>query len=239
MNRKALFAAGLIGAVAAFASAQDDSTNAPAPDTSAPAVEQPVEAPPPDMSAPTDTQSTTSQKTTTTTTTTGPITGSVVEYQPGHTIVLRDASQKTVTYTLSPNVQIPSGVAVGRKVTIYTQPGSGNVVSRVTTVGMTSDGRMKTTTSETSTAPSGAMTRTKTVHVMGTVQTYEAGKSVTLTRPDGSTVTYMINDQSQLPADVAVGKKVTVTTTTMSGQPVIQRMTYTTRTTTTTSVQPH
>jgi hypothetical protein len=29
--------------------------------------------------------------------------------------------------------------------------------------------------------------------------TYEAGKSVTIVRPDGSTVTYSINDQSQLP----------------------------------------
>ena len=76
--------------------------------------------------------------------------------------------------------------------------------------------------------------------VTGTVRTYEAGKSVTIVRPDGSTVTYMINPESQLPSDVAVGRKVTVTTTTVSGspQPVVQRMIYTTKTTTTKSVEP-
>lgn len=84
-------------------------------------------------------------------------------------------------------------------------------------------------------------TSTSTTNVTGTVRTYEAGKSVTIVRPDGSTVTYMINPQSQLPSDVAVGRKVTVTTTTVSGspQPVVQRMIYTTKTSTTTkSVEP-
>jgi hypothetical protein len=82
-------------------------------------------------------------------------------------------------------------------------------------------------------------TTKKTTRVMGTVQTYEAGKSVTVLRPDGSTVTYVINDRSQLPADVAVGKKVTIMTTTgSSSQPVVGRMTYTTTTTTKKSVPP-
>lgn len=76
--------------------------------------------------------------------------------------------------------------------------------------------------------------------VTGTVRTYEAGKSVTIVRPDGTTVTYVINPESQLPSDMAVGKKVTVTTTTVSGssQPVVQRMTYSTKTTTTKTVEP-
>lgn len=88
---------------------------------------------------------------------------------------------------------------------------------------------------------SASETSTSTTNVTGTVRTYEAGKSVTIVRPDGSTVTYMINPQSQLPSDVAVGRKVTVTTTTVSGspQPVVQRMIYTTKTSTTTkSVEP-
>ena len=89
-----------------------------------------------------------------------------------------------------------------------------------------------TTTTESS---SGATT------VTGTVRTYEAGKSVTIVRPDGSSVTYLINPTSELPSDVAVGRKVTVTTTTVSGssEPVVQRMIYTTKTKTTTkSVEP-
>ncbi len=79
------------------------------------------------------------------------------------------------------------------------------------------------------------------VSLTGTVRTYEAGKSVTIVRPDGSTVTYLINPASELPSGVAVGKKVTVTTTTVSGssQPVVQRMIYTTKTTTKTVEPPH
>ncbi len=251
MKHRLILAAGLIGAVAAFASAQDSQTTTTTQtDTTAPVASPDQPASTDAMPPATDTQppatdvpnTTTEQQQTTTTTTIGPVSGSVVEYTPGHAIVLRDSHQKTVTYTLSPSVQVPSGIAVGRRVTIYTEPGSSNVVSRVTTVAVTSDGRLKTTTNETSMSPSGAMTKMKTVQVTGTVQTYEAGKSVTLTRPDGSTVTYMINDQSRLPSDVAIGKNVTVSTTTVSGsaQPVIQRMSYTIKTTTTkTSVQPH
>ncbi|HKB72099.1 MAG TPA: hypothetical protein VKH46_14730 [Thermoanaerobaculia bacterium] len=88
---------------------------------------------------------------------------------------------------------------------------------------------------------SSSETSTSATSVSGTVRTYEAGKSVTIVRPDGTTVTYMINPASQLPSDVAVGRKVTVTTTTVSGspQPVVQRMTYSTKTSTTTkSVEP-
>jgi len=96
---------------------------------------------------------------------------------------------------------------------------------------------------ETTAAPgmaSSTTTERTSKAVSGTVRTYEAGKSVTIVRPDGSTVTYMIDPTSQLPSDVAVGKKVTVTTTTVGGspQPVVQRMTYTTRTTTTKTVEP-
>jgi hypothetical protein len=96
---------------------------------------------------------------------------------------------------------------------------------------------------ETTAAPgiaSSTTTETTTTRgVSGTVRTYEAGKSVTIVRADGSTVTYMIDPTSQLPSDVAVGKKVTVTTTVgSSSQPVVQRMTYTTKTTTTKTVEP-
>jgi hypothetical protein len=92
----------------------------------------------------------------------------------------------------------------------------------------------------TETAPMSDMSASGAM-VTGTVRTYEAGKSVTIVRPDGSTVTYTINPESQLPSDIAVGKKVTVTTTTVSSssQPVVQRITYSTKTTTKTVEPPH
>jgi len=115
---------------------------------------------------------------------------------------------------------------------------TGNEVSSTRTEQTT---QQTTTTDAVPAAESKTTTTTtkKTTRVMGTVQTYEVGKSVTLLRSDGSTVTYVINDRSQLPADVAVGKKVTIVTTTgSSSQPVVGRMTYTTTTTTKKSVSP-
>jgi hypothetical protein len=70
--------------------------------------------------------------------------------------------------------------------------------------------------------------------VTGTVQAYEAGRSITITRPDGSQVTYTITAQSAVPQKLTTGKTVTVRTTRVSGQPTVQRVTYTTTTTTTT-----
>ncbi len=98
-------------------------------------------------------------------------------------------------------------------------------------------------TTETTAVPEASSTTTETSRttVTGTVRTYEAGKSVTIVRPDGSSVTYVINPASELPSDMAVGKKVTVTTTTVSGssEPVVRRMIYSTKTRTTTkSVEP-
>jgi hypothetical protein len=94
----------------------------------------------------------------------------------------------------------------------------------------------ETTTKEASSVASdSAVTSAQTTTtVTGTVRTYEVGKSVTLVRPDGSTVTYTVNSQSQLPTDVAVGKKVTITTTSVTGeaQPVVQTMTYSKKVTT-------
>jgi len=92
-----------------------------------------------------------------------------------------------------------------------------------------------TTTNVTPSAASDtALTESQTTTITGTVRTYETGKSVTIARPDGSSATYVITSQSQLPSDVAVGKKVTITTTSVTGQaqPVIQTMTYSKKVTT-------
>ena len=77
----------------------------------------------------------TTQQTTTVKTTT--VSGSIVQYSPGQTIVIRSADGKTTTYSIAPKIQVPEGVEIGKTVTITTQPasdGSGPaVVTRIVT----------------------------------------------------------------------------------------------------------
>jgi hypothetical protein len=58
------------------------------------------------------------------------------------------------------------------------------------------------------------------------VQAYDTGKSITLVRPDGTTVTYTINDRSALPTDLVVGKEVEIRTLAGADNAVIERVTY-------------
>ena len=102
------------------------------------------ETPPPANTTPTQTQTqtTTEQRdnmdgtaTTSTKTTTTTVSGEVVRYEPGRTIVIRDPSSRMVTYTLDGGLTVPADVQVGRKVTIYSSPADGSVrVQRFTTV---------------------------------------------------------------------------------------------------------
>ena len=88
---------------------------------------------------------------------------------------------------------MPAEVQVGRRVTLYTErgkDGATQLVSRVTTTSITSEGNVKRTTEDTRHLPSGATTRTTTTNTSGKVAAYEAGKTLTITRPDGSKVTY-------------------------------------------------
>jgi len=171
----------------------------------------------------------------TTTTPTGEkyttVTGEVVKYEPGRTIVLRDNYNKSITYTLTPDIVVPGDVSVGRKVTLFTEAGTGGItlVKRVTLTSVTPEGDVKRTTTETRTHPSGAMTTTTTTTIDGVVQSYDAGKSITLTRPDGTTVTYVINDTSQIPADLVVGKRVFIRTMPVTGSNdlAVERVSYT------------
>jgi len=93
----------------------------------------------------------------------------------------------------------------------------------------TSQTRTETQTTETKSESSNDV-----VSINGTVSSYEAGHSITIQKPDGTTVTYTINQQSMVPTKLETGKTVTVRTTKVSGSPVVQRVTYTTKTTTTT-----
>jgi len=162
------------------------------------------------------------------------VTGEVVRFEPGRTLVVRNPERKVVTYTLTPDIVVPSDVAVGRNVTLFTEAGTGGttLVKRVTVSSLTPEGEAKRTTTETRTHPSGAMTTSTTTSIDGVVQSYVAGKSITLTRPDNTTVTYVINDRSQIPADLVVGKRVYIRTMPVTGTDdlAVERVTYTTKT---------
>lgn len=72
----------------------------------------------------------------------------------------------------------------------------------------------------------------KVVTVTGTVQSFEAGHSITITNDKGEQVTYTINESSEVPKTIEVGKTVTIRTTNTSGAPVVKTITTTTTTTT-------
>lgn len=161
--------------------------------------------------------------------------GEVVRYDAGRGIVVRGADNKEITYTLSPSIVVPAEVKVGRRVTLYTEPGKDGatqLVSRVTTTSVTPEGNVKRTTEDTRTLPSGVTTRTTTTSISGKVETYEVGKALTITRSDGSKVTYLINEKSNVPADLVIGKAVSILplATTGTGEPVAQTITYVTTT---------
>jgi hypothetical protein len=147
------------------------------------------------------------------------VAGEVVTYEPGRTIVLRDTSRKVTTYTLHPELTVPADVRVGRQVTLFTEPGTAGsmLVRRVTVSSLTPEGDVKRTTTETRTDPSGMSTTTTSTTIDGVVQSYVAGRSITLTRPDNTTVTYVINDRSVIPSDLIVGKRVFIRTIPVTG----------------------
>jgi hypothetical protein len=162
--------------------------------------------------------------------------GDVVRYEPGRTIVIRGADNKEVVYTLAPSVVMPAEVKVGRRVTLYTEPGKDGaiqLVTRVTTTSVTPEGNVKSTTEDTRVLPSGDTTKTTTTtSTVGKVEGYVAGKTLTIMRTDGSKVTYLLTDKSKVPADLVIGKSVTVLplATTNPGEPVAQTITYITTT---------
>lgn len=168
------------------------------------------------------------------------ITGEVVRFEPGQTIVLRSPDRKVTTYTLSPSATLPSDLQIGKTVTISTEPasdGSGPaMVTKVTTTSMTPEGQTKTTTERTETSPSGDMTKTTTTTISGTVSAFEPGQFITIESPDHQTVRYTITKESQLPQDVAVGKTVEIRTYTSNGTQFARQVTIT-KTKTKTRVQ--
>lgn len=169
-------------------------------------------------------------QTTTTTTKTTTVTGSVVQYQPGQTIVVRSNDGKAVTYTLGPSLQVPAGVQIGKTVTISTEPassGSGNaVVTRIDTTSVDASGQTTTTSERTEQSAAGTLKTTTTTY--GTVTAFEPKSSITIEGPNHESVTYSLDSSSELPQDIAVGKIVTIDTRTVPGSksPVVRKVIY-------------
>jgi hypothetical protein len=197
-----------------------------------------------------ETKTTTQKETTTqqnpdgsvqTTTRTTTVSGSVVKYTPGQTIVLKSTDGKETTYAIGSSIEVPAEVQVGKRVTISTEPasdGSGPaMVTRFETTSVDSQGQVKNTMEKTEVSPSGQTTKSTQTTVYGTVTAYEPGASITIEQPGQQTVTYTVTTESQLPKDLAIGKSVTISTSTLSGSttPVARRVTYRTKTKTTKS----
>lgn len=198
-----------------------------------------------------DSQQTTTQQTTTqqtqvsddgvarTTTTT--VTGKVVRYEPGKTIVVLGPDNKQMTYTLASDINAPADVQIGKQVSLSTEPGEGGavMVHKITTQSVTSDGKLKTETQTRTVDPNGNTSTMNSTSVTGTVSAFEPGKSVTIQLPDQKTVVYTIDNSSVIPSDVAVGKTYTIQTTRTSanGPLVVRKITTTTTTTKKSSVQ--
>ena len=158
------------------------------------------------------------------------VTGPVVQYTPGQTIVVRDADGKMVTYTIGSGVQVPAGVQVGKTVSISSEPasdGSGPAtVTRIETTTVDASGQMKTTSERTEQSATGTTKTTTTTY--GTVTAYVPKSSITIEGPDHVATTYTVDATSELPQDIAIGKVVTIDTRTVQGSksPVIRRVIY-------------
>ena len=138
------------------------------------------------------------------------VTGEVVSFVPGKTIVVRPATGEPLSLALAASAT--GDVQVGQRVTLYTEPGADGTttVSRITTTAITPEGQTKRTVEETRTSPTGETSKTTTVAVQGTVKTYLPGKTLTVLKADGTPVTYTIAQGAAMPPDLAVGKVVSI-----------------------------
>jgi hypothetical protein len=183
-------------------------------------------------------QATSSQSTTTTTTTQTTVTGSVVQYSPGQSIVVRGSDGKATTYTLGPELQVPSDVQVGRSVTILTQPGANGGQATVTRVEVKAANPADSSSSSSQTTTVQSESSAGAAGISGRVTAYQPKQFITIEEPGKRPVTYVIDPQSDLPQDIGVGKMVIITTRTAEGsaKPVVRTVTIT-RTTKTESPQ--
>jgi hypothetical protein len=164
------------------------------------------------------------------------VTGDVVRYDTGKTIVVRSLDGLDVTYTIAPALAVPADVAVGRRVTIVMEPSESGakLVTRITTETAPSGA---TTTEKTTISPAGEEAKSQITTISGTVSAYEPGRLITILRPNATTVTYTIDASSAIPTGLAKGSKVVIRTITRPGveRAVVRKVTYskTTKKTTT------
>ena len=167
------------------------------------------------------------------------VTGEVVRYEAGKAIVVRSLDGQDVTYGFAPTLVVPAEVGVGLRVTIVTEPSDTGalLITRITTEA--GSGGVTTTTEKTPAAPAAEHIKSQMTSVSGTVTGYERGRSITLLRPNATTVTYLIDADSVVPSGLANGRKVVIRTITRPGveQPVVRKVSYSKTTTKTKTVE--
>ena len=143
------------------------------------------------------------------------VTGDVVRFEAGRSIVVRADGGPEVAYALAPGLTAPATVAAGRRVTIVTETSATGpvLVTRITE-------------SEAAAAPA-AETKSEMTTVYGVVTAYEPGRTITVTQPDRKLVTYAIDRESALPSNLARGRRVVVRTITRPGldRPLVRKVT--------------
>jgi hypothetical protein len=166
------------------------------------------------------------------------ITGDVVRYDAGKTIVVRGADGHDATYTIAPALPVPAGVGVGRRVTIVTELSETGAVLVAWITAEAAPGGAVTTAAEKSGASSLGEAKSQITSTLGTVSAYEPGRTITILRPNATTVTYTIDTSSAIPAGLSTGRRVVIRTITRPGveQPLVRKVSYS-RTTKKTTVQ--
>ena len=166
------------------------------------------------------------RKFTTTEETSTTIQGEVVRVDAGNSIVVRTEAGQEVTYQLGANVAVPAEAQVGKVVVLQMDQPNGTIVKRVTT---SSIGPFTKRTEETRSV--GGSIDSTTFY---TVQGFEPGRTLTLAGPDGKVISVSIDAQSMIPAEIAVGKTITLQTETVGGHPMARQVVISKKTTTTT-----
>lgn len=156
------------------------------------------------------------------------LTGEVVRYEAGKTIVVRGTDGRDVAYTIAPALTVPGGVAVGRRVTILTEPSEAGtvLVTRITSEAGPGGG-ITTTAGETRISSSGEA-KSEITSTYGTVSGYEPGQRITILRPNATTATYSIDGRSAIPKGLSKGRRVVIRTITRPGieEPLVRKVSY-------------
>lgn len=139
--------------------------------------------------------------------------GEIVRYDAGKTIVIRQSDDRVVTYELNPAVPLSPEIHVGRRVTISAEAAADGVVrvTRVTPIGPDAAPAVAAPTAP-FTRESEKTVETRSVTVTGDVVRYEAGHVIVIRSSDGREVTYSIAPDVAAPAEMPLGRRVSIVT---------------------------